>query len=1151
MPASPEKMEKKGFGALSECGWVRSIAVVSFNVGSGHTIEHVVPVNSLDEEDCGRIKMSAMPDCNTTQIGDCFYCFRIRKSFGLPLFSASLLEQTFEYCYALFRQEPNPACARGYFQKSVVIVSRYPYVSIFERLVKVIGPLYFEHGVAVLEAVLAHIWEWPGPGPNLDLSLPFLGETIFFRVPNLDLPAQVAAKLECKCGPVCTNVRGGHTYETEVEQLELQLQETSSQHIGGIDSRSPVQFEDDDNTKWGAVTIKNVEETAVRIANIEGSESLSGRAEHAAANMSGLETSELGRSVSDISEGTTPLSAIRRKLSGCSTASYVSENNNLPRRLSSRLLMHPSPGGNNTQMQGVSAFPAPLTALAGGGGMAEGCYFRSDSMWSTKSFNEHGRSSSSSSSSDSEEGQEEIIDIDEQAVDNSERQEDAALHSTNNLELENANAAPHVNIDDIEKNGLDDRIENDIERESSAGANEDEAGNVAPIYVDNVGVSSEAQARSPAGESTEDGFARVLSLSPGGTTRSGQKRRPRTPPRRPLSSKFSNSDITLANNNAGVEPILKMVPEGRSPFAEMLLGEEALSRSKQGLFQSIGLYSVFGRRLVEHLWFLWELTLTSSPIIVVGPDVGSSSAVILASVSLCSPLYYGGDFRPHFTTFDPDYKDIAAEHQRLRKEIDSTATVGATFMGGTTGESEPGTEFPSLLLGVINPIFLKTLDRWPNAIILPGAAGRQPTDWKRFKRMIGGNKHRHKHSTSQAGSHKMLRIIQNTASLDTIVNEDVNSDEPLFISRRTPIMTADRTVLAKLLDPHSHTSTTSGGEKHNNTNFNSTGSGSGPGCGTAHRRAVRDSIRAINDVVLRRHFTALTRAFLEPFNVYFRPEIRVETSPSKSKMNTHDTNMHIGNNVSAHVNMVSDQNSSINDVHVQKPINIVNRSPSPPGRRDTTKEVTIGIGRLGSVPLHEQMAHVLGKEGRESNTGNSGENGARKGVSNAASVYDDVEGYLKWFDEETFLTTLEPPSAFRNIRWRELYRRFVRSPGFRPWFTTQRNACVKDLRGAHRAMCMQTPADAIVRSCMPTGSDHMRRAELVHLLVRVQAAADREQEKILAGCGDEPLFDHINGHLSAVNEALAQSTPSHIYTSHTHTNTHPVTSNSSTEQEVR
>ncbi len=81
----------------------------------------------------------------------------------------------------------------------------------------------------------------------------------------------------------------------------------------------------------------------------------------------------------------------------------------------------------------------------------------------------------------------------------------------------------------------------------------------------------------------------------------------------------------------------------------MLLADEARFRFKQGLFQSIGLYSIFGKKLVEHLWLLWELVLTGGPTLVVGSSVGASSAAILGMVSetdrqtdrqtsLCRPL---------------------------------------------------------------------------------------------------------------------------------------------------------------------------------------------------------------------------------------------------------------------------------------------------------------------------------------------------------------------------------------------------------------------------------------------------------------------------------------------------------------------------------
>ncbi len=40
---------------------------------------------------------------------------------------------------------------------------------------------------------------------------------------------------------------------------------------------------------------------------------------------------------------------------------------------------------------------------------------------------------------------------------------------------------------------------------------------------------------------------------------------------------------------------------GRSPYAELLLLDEALSKRRQGLFQGIGLYSTFEGGLIEQV----------------------------------------------------------------------------------------------------------------------------------------------------------------------------------------------------------------------------------------------------------------------------------------------------------------------------------------------------------------------------------------------------------------------------------------------------------------------------------------------------------------------------------------------------------------------
>eukprot|EP00953_Heterococcus_sp_UTEX-ZZ885_P035099 18141-Heterococcus_DN1.PRE.1 len=97
---------------------------------------------------------------------------------------------------------------------------------------------------------------------------------------------------------------------------------------------------------------------------------------------------------------------------------------------------------------------------------------------------------------------------------------------------------------------------------------------------------------------------------------------------------------------------------------------------------------------------------------------------------------------------------------------------------------------------------------------------------------------------------------------DAAVAEAGGTFKSLVVTRHSPIMTPNRHILAQLLDPHSkgahtHTHTTAAAAA-----ATSTGSGSTSKSRAAAARHWRDGVRAINDVLLRRHFTMLTRAFL-------------------------------------------------------------------------------------------------------------------------------------------------------------------------------------------------------------------------------------------------------------------------------------------------
>ncbi len=87
------------------------------------------------------------------------------------------------YGVCFFRQKRDPSIRRGYFQKSVVILSHLPYVSLLTELVSKLGPVYFEHGQPMLEAFAREVMNWPAPEPGATLSLPVLGSVLDVSIP--------------------------------------------------------------------------------------------------------------------------------------------------------------------------------------------------------------------------------------------------------------------------------------------------------------------------------------------------------------------------------------------------------------------------------------------------------------------------------------------------------------------------------------------------------------------------------------------------------------------------------------------------------------------------------------------------------------------------------------------------------------------------------------------------------------------------------------------------------------------------------------------------------------------------------------------------------------------------------------------------------
>uniref|UniRef100_A0A8C2DM06 DENN/MADD domain containing 6Aa n=1 Tax=Cyprinus carpio TaxID=7962 RepID=A0A8C2DM06_CYPCA len=180
--------------------WLHCICVVGFDLELGQAVEVIYPHHSkLTEKEKTSICYLSFPDSNSGCLGDTQFCFRFRQAAGRKSSLGCFLDHFdrdapvclkvsgYYYGYVYFRQVRDKSLKRGYFQKSLVLISKLPYVTFFHSLLKLIAPEYFEKQEPCLEAACNDIDRWPTPCPGKILTLPIMGvvmkvTAIFFFV---------------------------------------------------------------------------------------------------------------------------------------------------------------------------------------------------------------------------------------------------------------------------------------------------------------------------------------------------------------------------------------------------------------------------------------------------------------------------------------------------------------------------------------------------------------------------------------------------------------------------------------------------------------------------------------------------------------------------------------------------------------------------------------------------------------------------------------------------------------------------------------------------------------------------------------------------------------------------------------------------------
>jgi len=192
--------------------WLHSVQVVTFDLELGQVIESVYPdslADPLSEQDKTNVCYLAFPDSNSGIMGDIQFHFRIRRSSAPVRESPSVSEchesynakcqqplrvdHNFLFGFAYFRQVKDASIRRGYYQKSVILLTYLPLVTFFTQMAALVARKYFEAGELPVEVACHEVERWPGPQPGHHLTLPLLGALLQLHIPG---PADLSAQQE-------------------------------------------------------------------------------------------------------------------------------------------------------------------------------------------------------------------------------------------------------------------------------------------------------------------------------------------------------------------------------------------------------------------------------------------------------------------------------------------------------------------------------------------------------------------------------------------------------------------------------------------------------------------------------------------------------------------------------------------------------------------------------------------------------------------------------------------------------------------------------------------------------------------------------------------------------------------------------------------
>ncbi|CAL9054431.1 uncharacterized protein LOC135675953 [Musa acuminata AAA Group] len=172
--------------------WVVAFCIIRFDLEQGQLVEECFPPDSLPHHQLLLVAFSSFPDSmshhhvnpntahrpsssSSSSIHDCIFSFRFP--------AAAADGGDFLYGYVFNRRRQDERLPRGGEQKSVVILSRSPYSSVFRPLLQILGPLCFDIGPSALGLVASHVAAWPAPAPGAPMDLPIGSAALRVHLP--------------------------------------------------------------------------------------------------------------------------------------------------------------------------------------------------------------------------------------------------------------------------------------------------------------------------------------------------------------------------------------------------------------------------------------------------------------------------------------------------------------------------------------------------------------------------------------------------------------------------------------------------------------------------------------------------------------------------------------------------------------------------------------------------------------------------------------------------------------------------------------------------------------------------------------------------------------------------------------------------------